>query len=181
MSIRLRSIRDSELQAFLEARLREAASMGFPFDSDADAGTRLRERIRRSGHFEDGELMLAIEERGRLVGEVQARQPEHGLPPGVFELGISVFDERDRGRGIGRRAVAAITRRLFSEEGAHRVQLTTDVDNAPMRGAAERLGFVHEGVLRSFMPSPEGPRDYAIYAMTRDDWERERGRWTTGS
>ena len=40
-----------------------------------------------------------------------------------------------------------------------------------MRTLSERLGFVFEGVLRSFMPSTDGPRDYAMYAMTEDDYE----------
>ena len=48
------------------------------------------------------------------------------------------------------------------------MQLTTDVDNAAMRRVAERLGFGFEGVLRGFMPIGEGPRDYAMYGMTRD-------------
>jgi RimJ/RimL family protein N-acetyltransferase len=139
---------------------------------------RVHERIGRSGSFADGVIILAIESDGRLVGEVQARQPVNGLPPGVFELGIELFDGGDRGQGLGAEAVAAITRHLFDDEGAHRVQLTTDVQNAPMRRVAERLGFTFEGVLRSFMPEADGPHDYAMYAITRrDDDERKRS-WT---
>ena len=141
---------------------------------------RVRERIRRSGSFVDGVVILAIETDGRLVGEVQARQPVNGLPPGVFELGIELFDDDDRGRGLGADAVAALCRYLFGEMGAHRVQLTTDVGNAAMRRVAERLGFTFEGVLRSFMPTSDGPRDYAMYAITRDDHERrDEGRGAT--
>ncbi|MEX0651398.1 MAG: GNAT family protein [Actinomycetota bacterium] len=130
---------------------------------------RVRERIRRSGSFTEGALILAIEARGRLIGEVQARQPVNGLPPGVFELGIELFDDADRGHGLGADAVVALTRHLFDDQGAHRVQLTTDVENAAMRRVAERLGYTFEGVLRSFMPGPDGPRDYAMYAVTKHD------------
>jgi RimJ/RimL family protein N-acetyltransferase len=132
---------------------------------------RVRERIRRSGSFSDGIVIFAIEAEGRLVGEVQARQPVNGLPPGVFELGIELFEDVDRGRGLGADAVVAMSRHLFDDEGAHRVQLTTDVENHAMRRLAVRLGFTFEGVLRSFMPSADGPRDFAIYAMTRSDYE----------
>jgi RimJ/RimL family protein N-acetyltransferase len=60
---------------------------------------------------------------------------------------------------------------LFSEHEAIRVQATTDLDNAPMRGVLERLGFGFEGVLRGFMPSAEGPPlDYAMYGLTKADW-----------
>jgi RimJ/RimL family protein N-acetyltransferase len=139
---------------------------------------RVRERIRRSGSFTDGVVIFAIESEGRLVGEVQARQPINGLPPGVFELGIEVFDEADRGKGLGADAIVSITRHLFDDENAHRVQLTTDVDNGPMRGVAERLGFAFEGVLRSFMPEPDGPHDYAMYAITDDDYRERNVTWT---
>lgn len=138
---------------------------------------RVRERIRRSGGFTDGVVIFAIEAEGRLVGEVQARQPVNGLPPGVFELGIELFDDGDRGRGLGADALVALTRHLFVDEGAHRVQLTTDVDNPAMRRVAERLGFTFEGVLRSFMPSPDGPRDYAMYAITKHDHDERNATW----
>jgi RimJ/RimL family protein N-acetyltransferase len=142
-----------------------------------ELASRVRERVRRSGSFTEGALILAIEEGSRLVGEVQARQPLNGLPPGVFELGIELFDDADRGQGLGADAVAALARHLFDDRQAHRVQLTTDLENAAMRRVAERLGFSFEGVLRSFMPGPDGPRDYALYAITKLDIEERNGTW----
>lgn len=138
---------------------------------------RVRDRIRRSGSFIDGVVIFAIEADGRLVGEVQARQPVNGLPPGVFELGIELFEHGDRGQGLGADAITTATRHLFEHEGAHRVQLTTDVDNAAMRRVAERLGFVCEGVLRSFMPTAEGLRDHAMYAITKHENEERNATW----
>jgi RimJ/RimL family protein N-acetyltransferase len=99
-----------------------------------------------------------------------------GLPPGVFELGIDVFDEHDRGKGLGTEALTLLLARLFDRERAHRVQVTTDVDNAAMRHVCERMGFVFEGVLRSFMPTADGPRDYAMYAVTKGDWQGQADR-----
>lgn len=142
-----------------------------------DLADRARERVRRSGSFSDGVVIFAIESDGRLVGEVQARQPVHGLPRGVFELGIELFEEGDRGRGLGGAAIAAITRHLFDDEGAHRVQLSTDVVNAAMRRVSERLGFTFEGVMRSFMPELDGPHDYALYAITRHDYDERNATW----
>jgi len=144
---------------------------------DVDAGERARELIARSGRLVDGMLDLGIEENGRLVGEIQARCPKNGLPPGAFELGVGLFDEGDRGHGIGRRAVALMTSMLFDEEGAHRVQLSTDVDNAAMRAVVEHLRFGFEGVLRGFMPDRDGPRDYAMYGLTRQDYEDVKTGW----
>jgi RimJ/RimL family protein N-acetyltransferase len=59
------------------------------------------------------------------------------------------------------------------------VQLTTDVENAAMRHVAEHLGFGLEGTLRGFMPTKEGPRDYVMYGITRDDFEEARNAWNS--
>jgi RimJ/RimL family protein N-acetyltransferase len=169
--VRLIPLHARDLDAMARARKDEASAMGYPDAFGPAERAELGERIERSGEFDGTELLLGIQVDGRLAGEVQARQPRMGLPPGVFELGIDLFDEADRGRGLGRTALIQLLTRLFEREGAHRVQLTTDVDNAAMRTVAERLGFRSEGVMRSFMPSLNGPRDYAMYAITKDDWE----------
>lgn len=145
---------------------------------DAERGRRRRERIERSGSRTEWELLFAVEAGGRLVGDVQGRCSDHAMPPGVWEIGIELWDESDRGRGIGREAVALLSSHLFEHEDGIRVQATTDVDNEAMRRALEALGFWFEGVLRGFMPVADGaPRDYAIYGLTREDWETKRERW----
>jgi RimJ/RimL family protein N-acetyltransferase len=171
-------LRSSDLDVMARVRKDEATAMGYPDAFGPAEHAELVERIERSGEFDGTELLLGIQVDGRLAGEVQARQPRMGLPPGVFELGIDLFDEADRGRGIGRIALAELLTRLFEQEGAHRVQLTTDVDNAAMRTLSVRMGFEFEGVMRSFMPSIDGPRDYAMYAMTKDDYEEGKTAWT---
>jgi RimJ/RimL family protein N-acetyltransferase len=144
----------------------------------ADEHRRLETSAGLSGAWRDGVLDLGIDVDGELVGDVQARTAG---PTGVFELGVELFPGHRR-RGYGSLAIAQLTRRLFEREGAHRVQITTDVDNDGMRRVAERLGFVREGVLRGFMPAPpalpEGPpRDYAMYAMTSDDFDGVKAAW----
>ena len=146
--------------------------------STAEERRQLEASAGLSGGWRDGVLDLGIDVDGVLVGDVQARTSG---PTGVYELGVEVFTEH-RGRGYGALAIAQLTRRLFEEEGAHRVQLTTDVDNGGMRRLAERLGFAAEGVLRGFMPAPpalpEGPpRDYAMYALTSRDFEEVKATW----
>ena len=136
------------------------------------ARERIRDRLGRSGELTEHGLDLGIDLDGRLVGDVQARAD--GLPWGAYELGIGLFDEGDRGRGLGREAVALLTAHLFDELDARRVQITTDVGNTGMRRVAERVGFRHEGDLRGFWPQEGGDRDYAMYGMTRTDYERAR-------
>ena len=141
---------------------------------DEVAVARKRARLERSGERTEWEIWFAIEAGGRLVGDIQGRCSDTAMPPGVWELGIELWNEGDRGRGYGREACALLTSHLFEAEGAIRVQATTDVDNAAMRRTLETLGFGYEGVLRGFMPQPEGePRDYAMYAITKQDHASE--------
>ena len=140
-------------------------------EMDEAAVAEHRERLERSGERNGWEIMLAVEADGRLVGDVQGRCPRFALPRGVWELGIELWDAADRGRGIGREAIALLSSHLFDSEDAIRVQATTDVDNVSMRRVLEALGFGFEGVLRGFMPEADGPpRDYAMYGVTRGAW-----------
>ena len=179
--VRLRPLTDDDLDALVRSRTAEAGTMANPSAPRPEAELRevLRERVAHSGTYHGGEVLLGIEAGGRLVGEIQARCPENMAPPGVYELGIGLFRAADRGQGVGRRAVALMTRRLFLEEGAHRVQAGTDVANEPMRAVLRALGFREEGVMRGFMPMPGGaPRDYALYALTKADYEDVETTWT---
>jgi RimJ/RimL family protein N-acetyltransferase len=138
----------------------------------AERERRVRDRLARSGARNDWEILFAIESDGRLVGDVQGRCSDVAMPPGVWEVGLELWEEADRGRGLGGEAVALMTSHLFEEQGAIRVQASTDVGNAAMRRVLDRLGFAFEGVLRGFMPSADAPpRDYTMYAVTRADWE----------
>jgi RimJ/RimL family protein N-acetyltransferase len=167
----LRPLRTDELDTIAEAQSR---LYSFVEESPAEVKRRLRTRVEQSGRLVDGWLDLGIEADGRLVGDITARNPKNAFPPGVFELGISVFEAPDRGCGYGREATELMTSHLFDEIGAGRVQATTAVDNAPMRRVLEALGFVHEGTMRGFMPGPDGREDYALYAVTREEWDRGR-------
>lgn len=145
-----------------------------------------RRRLALSGTRTAWEIMFAVEADGRLQGDIQARCSDQAMPPGVWEIGIDLWDEADRGRGVGREAVRLLTAHLFVREGAHRVQATTDVENAAMRRVLERCGFAFEGVLRSFMPIADGPAlDYAMYAITADDHDQrhdqQKDSWTRTS
>jgi RimJ/RimL family protein N-acetyltransferase len=165
----LRPLRGEELETVWEARVNDEAA---PWMSTPQAYERLRRRIANSGQFVDGWLDLGIEVEGRLVGEIDARQPPRSMPEGVFELGISLFDVADRGQGLGTEAVRLLTRHLFETEDAERVQASTWVGNTAMRRVFEKLGFAEEGVMRAFMPSERGRDDFVLCAIVRADRSR---------
>lgn len=174
-TVRLRPYRTDEMP-FLLDYWRDAEWFAPQGTQPQELADRVAKRIDGSGSFANGAVNYAIEHQGRLVGEINARQPVNGLPPGVYEIGIELFDAANRGHGLGSAAVATLSAHLI-DEGAHRVQLTTDVDNRAMRSVCESLGFSFEGVLRGFMPTADGPRDYAMYAITRDDYEEVKPGW----
>ena len=160
--VTLRPIRETELDAVFEGL---KGSPG-PWPPDRE---RLKVMIARSGRLVGGRLTFGIEAEGRLIGDISARQPASALPPGVFEVGIDLYGEADRGLGYGSEAVALLTEHLFGEIGAERVQASTAEWNTPMRGVLEKLGFAEEGVMRGFMPREGGGRDdYVLYARVRE-------------
>jgi RimJ/RimL family protein N-acetyltransferase len=159
-TVTLRAFRPEEAELVHLARSTQIPASGPSLE-------RLRERMASSGRVVGGRLDLAIEVQGRLVGELEARQPKEALPPGVYEIGIGLFYERDKSKGYGREACALFTDLLFEAHEAERVQASTWVDNRPMRKVLERLGFVYEGTMRGFMPSRRGRDDYAMYGITR--------------
>jgi RimJ/RimL family protein N-acetyltransferase len=166
--LRLRPLHEDDLDVLWQARMDASAYPG----ANPVLRHELERRIDMSGRFVDGWLYLGIEAGGRLAGEIDARQPARSLPAGVFELGIALFEDADRGRGFGTEAVRLLTRRLFDDEGAGRVQASTWVENTAMRRVFEKLGFAEEGILRSFMPSERGRDDYALYAIVSADRSR---------
>jgi RimJ/RimL family protein N-acetyltransferase len=160
--VTLRPLRPEEFELMRDAHARLS-----PFDPpDETKDRRLRERIERSGRLVDGMFDLGIEADGRLIGDVGARSGRSVLPPGVFEFGIEIYDEADRGKGYGADAVRLLTDHLVEQLGAQRVQASTAVDNVAMRRVLERLGYREEGTLRGYMPNSDGGRDdYLLYAL----------------
>jgi RimJ/RimL family protein N-acetyltransferase len=162
--VTLRPLRPEEFELMRNAHARLS-----PFDPPDERKDRgLRARIERSGRLVDGFFDLGIEVEGRLIGDVGARCGRSVMPPGVFEFGIEIYEETDRGKGYGGDAVNLLTEHLLERLGAERVQASTAVDNVAMRKVLERLGYREEGTMRGFMPSEGGGRDdYVLYALIR--------------
>jgi RimJ/RimL family protein N-acetyltransferase len=143
-----------------------------PEDRRPQPSEQFRRRLHRSGRLWRGCLDLGIDRDGRLVGTIQARtSPAQTLPDGVYELGVILYQLRDRGHGYGAEAVELLTTWLFETGKAERVQAGTDVANAAMRAVLERLGFLFEGVMRGYGAMSDGTRsDGAMYALLKPEW-----------
>lgn len=109
---------------------------------------------------------MAIEVEERLVGDIQTYPPsDRPLSPGVYEIGVALYDPADRGKGVGTDVVRLFVDWLFGE-GADRVQGAAAVTNAPMRRVFEKLGFRGVGTI-----DVEGMAEL-LCAVSRSEWER---------
>ena len=75
-----------------------------------------------------------------------------------------------RGRGTAGRATALVGRWGLQELGLNRVELLAAVENTASVRAAEKAGFVREGVARSARPRRDGSgADMALFSLTTQD------------
>jgi ribosomal-protein-alanine N-acetyltransferase len=136
----------------------------------------------------------AVDEASDFIASL-TRQREAGerLELGIFgdegELmgitGFSEFSRRDRravlgtwlgrpfwGSGANRESKALVLALGFQALGLLRVTALASPQNVRSVAALQRLGFVHEGVLRGWHVHAGVPRDVAVLRMMRDEWER---------
>jgi RimJ/RimL family protein N-acetyltransferase len=88
---------------------------------------------------------------------------------GRAELYILVDPERT-GQGYGTRAVQWLCNYAFAELGLVRVWLKTVDLNTGARHLYQRLGFQHEGTLRSHLYHRGRRADHHVLGMLRDEW-----------
>ncbi|MDQ0964265.1 RimJ/RimL family protein N-acetyltransferase [Streptomyces sp. B4I13] len=105
--------------------------------------------------------------RADAVGLIRLMDLGDGTP--LFDLRIA---SEHRGRGMGPRALAWLTRYVFTEfPDAERMEGTTRQDNAAMRRTFEKGGYVKEAHYRDAWPGAGGRRYDAVgYAILRRDW-----------
>lgn len=99
---------------------------------------------------------------GRLLGAVGLRMHEGG----TAEIGYWTAPPA-RGRGVAGRAALLHAQWAFDALGVARVELLTAVGNTASERAAEKAGFVREGVLRAARPAPrgDGRQDMGLHAL----------------
>lgn len=110
-----------------------------------------------TGELGLGRHQFAVVEDGTVVGSIDLRSGRHE----TGTLGYWCAAEA-RGRGITTLALRRLCRYALEELGLERLQLTADVDNLASQRVAEKVGFVREGVLRSDVSHPDGPRRDSI-------------------
>jgi ribosomal-protein-alanine N-acetyltransferase len=119
--------------------------------------------------------------QGRML-ELVIVHPRDGV---IGVTGLSEFSLRDSravvgtwhgreswGTGANRQSKALVLALAFRGLGLGRVTAWCGTDNGRSQTALERLGFVHEGVLRHWHIHGGEPKDVIVYRMLRSEWER---------
>ena len=118
----------------------------------------------------DDPLFFAILDNasGRAVGHaaLMRMEPAHR----VIEVGSILFGVPLQRTPGATEAMALLTGHVFDTLGYRRYEWKCNDLNAPSKRAAERLGFVFEGVFRQHMIVKGRNRDTAWFAMRDVDW-----------
>jgi RimJ/RimL family protein N-acetyltransferase len=78
-----------------------------------------------------------------------------------------------RGRGAATTAVQLVSRWAFAVVGIDRLSLQTAPENVASQRVAERAGFTREGLLRAWMPTPDGRRHSVMFSLLATDTSLE--------
>ncbi len=106
----------------------------------------------------------------RLVGGVSLKGVS--LIDEVAELGVSIFQPEDWGKGFGKEAVLLGLSYAFDELGLHRVWLTVSSFNERAIKLYEKLGFRQEGRARDHIRLDGRRWDVLYMGLLRDEFTR---------
>lgn len=128
----------------------------------------------------DDPLFHAIRDRrsGRACGVASYLRIEPAV--GVIETGHIALSPALQDTVAATEAMLLMMARVFDELGYRRYEWKCDALNAASRRAAERLGFIFEGVFRQATIYKGRNRDTAWYAVIDRDWpalKRAYERW----
>ena len=89
---------------------------------------------------------------------------------GVVEVGNILLTPALQRTTAATEAMYLMARHVFEDLGYRRYEWKCTVENAPIRRAAQRLGFVFEGIFRQHMVVKGRNRDTAWFSMLDGDW-----------
>jgi ribosomal-protein-alanine N-acetyltransferase len=123
--------------------------------------------------------------RKRVEGERLELVVDHHEAGVIGVTGLSEFSLRDRravvgtwhgqkwwGTGANRQSKTLVLALAFAGLRLGRVTAWCGSENGRSQTALEKLGFVHEGVLRQWHVHGGDPKDVISYSMLRAEWEQ---------
>jgi precorrin-6Y C5,15-methyltransferase (decarboxylating) len=111
-------------------------------------------------------IVFAIESAGRLAGVIDLKHVDWAAR--VAEVGYWVAPWA-RGQGVASRATRALSLWAVRDHGFERVELSAAAGNTASQRAAEKAGFVREGVARNAGYVHGGRVDLVLYSLVPGD------------
>ena len=105
---------------------------------------------------------------GSAVGVASYLRIEPGV--GVIEVGHIHFSPLMQGKPISTEAMYLMMRQVFDVWGYRRYEWKCDALNQPSCNAAQRLGFMFEGIFRQATMYKQRNRDTAWYSILDREW-----------
>ena len=139
-----------------------------PFDREGD----FVEWVQTSCTGADPMFHTVLDTLGTPVGMASYLRIEPAA--GAIEVGHIHFSPLLQRKPQSTEVMYLMMRRVFDELGYRRYEWKCDALNAPSRSAAERLGFVFEGVFRQATHYKGRNRDTAWYSIIDSEWPRIR-------
>ena len=118
---------------------------------------------------ENGTFASGIKLKQKIVGTIGLHQfdtANKSIQTGYW------LAKNAQGKGIATRCCRILIDYVFDELKLNRVQINCNVENIKSRAIPERLGFKLEGIHRQVEWLNEEFRDWAIYAMLKEDWRK---------
>lgn len=136
-----------------------------PFTSDADFLHALEKQAAASDVQHYAVIELATQQAVGTLALLRM-EPAHG----VVEVGHITFSPRLQRTPISTEAQYLLMAYVFDQLGYRRYEWKCDSLNAPSRQAAQRLGFVFEGIFRQAVVYKGRNRDTAWFSITDSEW-----------
>jgi ribosomal-protein-serine acetyltransferase len=114
-------------------------------------------------------IVFAIQSAGRLAGVVDLKHVNWAYKVGEVGYWVAPWA---RGRGVASRASRALAEWAIHDHGFERVELFAATGNIASQRAAEKAGFVREGVARNGGYVHDGRVDLVLFSLVPDDLQR---------
>lgn len=130
----------------------------------------VREMLSRQRQGTDMPFAVVLRKTGLAIGCTRylGMEPRHK----AVEIGGTWYGTPHQRTGVNTECKYLLLRHAFEVWACNRVRFITDLRNKRSQRALERVGAVHDGVLRNHMIMPDGyVRSSVIYSILRDEWE----------
>lgn len=165
--IRLRPIRESDLDAFYSAHI-DVRNRGAFFPLGVMSESKMRQEFAETGWWQKEEgTLLIIDREGEMAGHIEFFMPISYWDS--YELSYQLYDDRFAGNGYVTEAAQLMIDYLFANKKRHRIQLVIAPENAASRRIAEKCGFVLEGTARGAFFNGGRNQDVLVYSLLRTD------------